>query len=230
VELLLASENPKKRAELVALLAYAGVQVVTPSAVGGLPVVVEDRDTFRGNAEKKATSGATASGLWCLADDSGLEVDALDGLPGVRSARFAGEDADTAANNRLLLERLDGLPPEQRGASFVCTLALARPDGSIALVLAGRVQGRILTEPRGTSGFGYDPLFLFTGDALGDEPGQERTFAELTPVEKGRISHRGRALADLARQLPELWRHEDAGTEQPGTEQTGAADPGGASR
>lgn len=199
--LLIASDNKKKLAELTRLLAPLGLEVVLPSSVGGLPPVAEDQPTFRGNAEKKASSAARASGLWALADDSGLEVEALNGAPGVRSARFAGKHGDDAANNELLLASLAGLPDERRGARFVCVLALARPDGSIALSVDGIAKGRILFAPRGDGDFGYDPLFLFT------EPGFAQTgkgFAELSTEEKSTISHRGRALAELLRRLPEV--------------------------
>jgi XTP/dITP diphosphohydrolase len=199
--LLLASENAKKLAELTRLLAPLGVEVVVPSSVGGLPRVEEDRPTFRGNAEKKASSAARAKGLWSLADDSGLEVDALGGAPGVLSARFAGKHGDDAANNELLLAKLAGLPEARRGARFVCALALARPDGEIVLCIEGIAKGRILFAPRGDGDFGYDPLFLFT------EPGFPQTgkgFAELSIDEKSGISHRGRALAELVRRLRDL--------------------------
>lgn len=198
MRLLLASNNAKKRAELESILAGLGIEVVVPREIGGLPEVDEDQPSFRGNAAKKAASAARASGLWSLADDSGLEVDALGGEPGVRSARFAGFQGDDAANNALLLARLAGLPAERRGARFVCALALARPDGSPALEVEGTARGRILEAPRGSGGFGYDPLFLF------DEPGQPysgRAFAELAPSEKAQVSHRGRALRELARGL-----------------------------
>lgn len=201
MRLLIASDNHKKRVELERLLAPLGCELVTPAAIGGLPEVDEDQPTFAGNAAKKARSGALASGLWTLADDSGLEVEALGGEPGVRSARFAGRHGDDAANNALLLERLAGLPARRRGARFVCALALARPDGSLALEVAGQVRGRILEEARGTGGFGYDPLFLFT-EAGFEETG--RPFGELDPAAKARVSHRGRALALLAQRLPAL--------------------------
>jgi len=199
VRLLVASDNRKKRAELEALLAPLGLELVSPSEVGGLPPVEEDRPTFAGNAAKKAASAARATGLWALADDSGLEVEALGGEPGVRSARFAGRHGDDAANNALLLERLAGLPAERRGARFVCALALARPDGSLALEVEGATRGRILSAPRGGAGFGYDPLFLFTEEGFAETG---RPFAELEPAEKARVSHRGRALRRLAERLP----------------------------
>jgi XTP/dITP diphosphohydrolase len=199
VRLLIASDNAKKRAELERLLAPLGCELLTPASLGGLPAVDEDQATFAGNAAVKARSGALASGLWTLADDSGLEVQALGGAPGVRSARFAGRHGDDAANNALLLEHLAGVPPERRGACFVCALALARPDGSLALEVEGRVTGRILEDARGTGGFGYDPLFLFT-EAGFEETG--RPFGELDPAAKARVSHRGRALRLLADRLP----------------------------
>ena len=203
MKLLIASDNAKKRAELQALLDPLGLQLALPSEIGGLPAVAEDEPTFAGNARLKAVSGARASGLWTLADDSGLEVEALGGEPGVRSARFAGRHGDDQANNALLLERLRAVPPERRGARFVCALALARPDGSLALALEGEARGRILDSPRGAGGFGYDPLFLFS------EPGFEqsgRVFGELAPAEKALVSHRGRALRRLAALLPSVLR------------------------
>lgn len=201
LDLLLASGNPKKLRELAVMLGPHGVNVLKPEDVGGLADVVEDRPSFAGNAAKKASSAALASGHWALADDSGLEVEALGGAPGVLSARFAGVHGDDAANNALLLERLAGLADDARGARFVCALALARPDGTLALELEGTAHGRILHAPRGDGDFGYDPLFLFT------EPGHEATgrgFAELSPAEKAAVSHRGRALRQLAARLPQL--------------------------
>lgn len=198
MRILIASENRKKLAELAALLAPLHVKIVTPAQVGGLPPVDEDGATFAENAAKKATSAARASGLHALADDSGLEVDALGGAPGVRSARFAGAHGDDAANNELLLAKLRDVPAGRRGARFVCALALARPDGSIAVAVEGVARGEILVAPRGERDFGYDPLFLFT------EPGFPQTgrgFAELTPAEKSAVSHRGRAHQRLAAAL-----------------------------
>lgn len=201
MRLLIASDNRKKRAELERLLAPLPCELVLPAEIGGLPPVDEDQPTFAGNAAKKARSGALASGLWCLADDSGLEVAALGGAPGVYSARFAGRHGDDAANNALLLERLAGFPADRRAARFVCVLALARPDGSLALAVEGETSGRILEAERGSGGFGYDPLFLFT-EAGFEETG--RPFGELEPAAKARVSHRGRALRLLAERLPAL--------------------------
>jgi len=198
LKLLVATRNAKKLTELRALLAPLGVVVVSADEIPDLPEVEETGATFAANAAKKAAECAAASGLWALADDSGLEVEALDGAPGIRSARFAGEHGDDAANNALLLELLADVPEERRGASFACALALARPDGRIELALEGRAHGRILRAPRGANGFGYDPLFLFT------EPGHAatgRVFAELSTPEKSAVSHRGRALRALATEL-----------------------------
>lgn len=199
MRLLIATQNRKKLREIELLLAPLGVTLVTPAHVGDLPEVDEDQPTFALNAAKKARSAALASGLWALADDSGLEVEALGGAPGVRSARWAGEPADDARNNEKLLAALSGLPEERRGARFVCAIALARPDGSLALEVTGESRGRILETPRGDGDFGYDPLFLFI------EPGFAQTgrgFAELRPEGKSAVSHRGRALRTLASQLP----------------------------
>jgi XTP/dITP diphosphohydrolase len=201
MRILLATNNANKRDELAPLLDPYGIEIVMPAALGGLPEVVEDRDTFAGNAAKKASSAALAHSMWALADDSGLEVARLGGAPGVRSARFAGEGATDASNNAKLLAELHGCAGAERGARFVCVLALARPDGTIAAEIEGHAHGRILESPRGESGFGYDPLFLFTEedfDACG------RSFAELTREEKARVSHRGRALRELAARLPQL--------------------------
>jgi len=140
MRLLLASQNSKKRAELELLLAPLAIEVVTPDALGGIPPVEEDQPTFALNAAKKAREAALAREMWSLADDSGLVVDALDGAPGVRSARYAGEPPDDARNNAKLLEELAGLPRERRSARFVCALALARPDGTLALEVEGEAR------------------------------------------------------------------------------------------
>ncbi len=198
VKILLASGNLKKLRELGRELAGLDVELVTPADVGGLPHVDEDQPTFRANAAKKARSAAVHASMWALADDSGLEVDALGGAPGVHSARFAGAHGDDAANNALLLERMRGVPDERRGARFVCALALARPEGTLALEVEGVARGRILHEARGTYDFGYDPLFLFNEPGF---PESGRGFAEMEMVEKSRVSHRGRALRELVARL-----------------------------
>jgi len=198
VELLIASGNSKKLAEIELCLSGTDVRVLSPADIGGIPDVEEDAPTFAGNAEKKAISAATASGRWALADDSGLEVDHLDGAPGVHSARFAGEHGDDDANNRRLLADLDGVADAERGARFFCALALARPDGMIEARFEGIARGQILEERRGTGDFGYDPYFLFTEEGF---PQTGRGFAELEPGEKSAVSHRGRALAALREYL-----------------------------
>jgi XTP/dITP diphosphohydrolase len=185
MHILVATRNRHKLDEIRAILNIPGVQLVGADEVSGLPEeVVEDADTFAGNAVKKARELCAASGLWTLADDSGLEVDALGGEPGVRSARYAGEPSNAAANNARLLRALAGVG--NRAARFRCVLALAAPDGRIWTV-DGRCEGRIGLAEAGCGGFGYDPLFIPDGHRL--------TFAELPAAEKNRISHRGAALA-----------------------------------
>ena len=201
VELVLATGNRKKIAELAPALEVLGVRVLAGDAAGVLPEVTEDRPSFAGNAEKKAIAAASATGRWALADDSGLEVDALEGAPGVASARFAGRHGDDAANNALLLERLAGLSAAKRGARFVCALALARPDCTLEGIFEGTARGRILEAPRGGRDFGYDPLFLFTEEGFA---ASGHAFAELEPRLKAEVSHRGRALARLIHHLSQL--------------------------
>lgn len=192
--IVVASANPKKAAELADLLGALDVQVLArPPEV---PDVVEDADTFEGNARLKAVALAAATGEVALADDSGLEVDALGGEPGVRSARYAGESASDADNVALVLaelERLGALDPGARTARFRCVLVLRRPDGT-ELVTSGAVEGNLLDSPRGDGGFGYDPIFV-------PAEGDGRTFAEMRAEEKQAISHRGRALRALAADL-----------------------------
>ncbi|MDE0915567.1 MAG: RdgB/HAM1 family non-canonical purine NTP pyrophosphatase [Planctomycetota bacterium] len=200
-EVLIASGNPKKIREIRGLLAPLSVQVLTSDEVGPLPEVIEDAPTFADNAAKKARETAIATGRWCLADDSGLEVDALDGAPGVFSARFAGKHGDDEANNEKLLSLLEGKPREQRGARFVCALALADPQGEVTAQFEGTAEGLILDAPRGSGDFGYDPLFLFTEEGH-DQTGQG--FAELAPDAKSAISHRGRALQKFIHHLAAL--------------------------
>lgn len=167
--------------------------------------VVEDAPDFAGNAEKKARAWSEKTGTWVLADDSGLCVDHLDGAPGVLSARFSGVDGDGRddANNDRLLDALKDVSDEARGAAFVCSLALVAPDGRVWHV-EGRCEGRIAYEPKGSGGFGYDPLFI------SHEPGQDRTttHGQLAPGEKDAISHRGKALRALRPLLEDLVRGE----------------------
>lgn len=182
--LVLASTNPGKLDELRILLREAGFPPDTIRAVPASFRVEEDGETFEANAVKKAAAAARATGCWALGDDSGLEVRALGGAPGPRSARFAGEPPDDARNNRKLLDAL--ADQADRRARFRCVLALCRPGGGVRTV-EGLCEGVIGRAPRGNNGFGYDPLFL--------PDGHERTFAELPADVKNRISHRARALA-----------------------------------
>ena len=189
-----ASANPAKVAEMEAILGSVGLALEPRPA--GVPDVVEDADTFEGNARLKAIAIAEATGAAALADDTGLEVDALDGAPGVRSARYAGEPSDDAANVRLLLSalaRIGADDPSRRRARFRTVVLLRRPDGS-EVIAEGTVDGAIITEPRGDGGFGYDPVFV-------PDDGDGRTFAQMTSAEKHATSHRGRALRALAEGL-----------------------------
>lgn len=188
---VLASANPAKVVELRRILGERFDLVPRPPQV---PEVVEDADTFEGNARLKAVALVEATGLPALADDSGLEVDALAGEPGVFSARYAGPDATDPQNTARLLDELaDVADPADRTARFRCVLVLRRPDGD-EIVAEGSCEGRIAAGPAGDRGFGYDPVFI-------PEPGDGRTFAELPEDEKNSISHRGRAIAELDRVL-----------------------------
>lgn len=196
ITVVLATSNQGKLLELRELFAGLPIQLVSSRQVLGPDFsVVEDGATFEANAILKATAVCRASGLVALADDSGLEVDALGGRPGVRSARFAHERATDAENNAALLRALAG--ESSPAARFRCVLALASPWRSRVITAEGTCEGRITLEPRGTGGFGYDPLFL-----VDDHPG--RTMAELGEAEKNRISHRARAAAALRPHLAEL--------------------------
>ncbi|RKY59577.1 MAG: non-canonical purine NTP pyrophosphatase [Candidatus Latescibacterota bacterium] len=199
MRLVLATRNEGKAKEIREALSGLEVDLLTLSDFPEVPEVHEDGATFSENAKKKALTVAKFTGLPALADDSGLEVDALGGMPGVRSARFAGEGADDDANNRKLLELLKGLPPERRTARFRCVLALAFPDGEVYTV-EGTCEGLIAEEPAGEGGFGYDPLFLI--------PEEGRTFAQMTREEKNSLSHRGRALRKLREVLHQLIRRD----------------------
>lgn len=186
--LVLATRNKNKVRELGVLLADLGVEVVSLDAYPGLPEIPEEGATFTENAVFKAAQVSRLTGEVALADDSGLEVDALDGRPGVYSARFAGEPASDKANNTKLIAMLEAVPPAQRTARFRCVMALAVPGGEVRTA-EGVSEGLIIPEPRGENGFGYDPLFYV--------PEYDRTFAELPLDVKNRISHRGRALAKV---------------------------------
>ncbi len=187
--LVLGSRNRKKLQELTELLGDLPREFQDLSAYPKAPEVVEDGATFEANARKKGTELAPVLGHWVLAEDSGLVVPALGGRPGVYSARFAGVQGDDEANNNRLLEEMANLTGEQREAYYVCVAALANPQGKVVAVTEGRCSGRIVTERRGASGFGYDPLFLI--------PEYHRTFGELSRWVKHALSHRARALERL---------------------------------
>ena len=203
--LLVATRSPHKLAELRELLAVDRAELVTLDDLGVEGDVDETGMTFEANAGLKARFGARATGLPTLADDSGLEVAALGGGPGVRTRRYAGESATDADNNSKLLAALAGLPPEDRGARYVCVLALALPDdagprgGMPIRVVRGTCRGRIALEPRGSGGFGYDPIF-----EPESEPPGGRTLGLWTAQEKNRISHRGAAARRMTPILREL--------------------------
>ena len=200
MRLILASNNPGKAREFAAALAELNVDL-TPQSLFGVPEAEETGLTFVENALLKARNAALHTGWPALADDSGLVVDALDGAPGIHSARYAGPGADDRANIAKLLAELHGVPAKRRTARFVCVLALLHhPADPTPLICQGSWEGVILTEPRGVNGFGYDPVFF--------APGEQRTAAELDLATKNRLSHRGQALARLRRQVqdePTWW-------------------------
>jgi XTP/dITP diphosphohydrolase len=193
--LVLASRNRKKQREMADLLAPLNITVASVADFPEAPEVEETGATFAENAALKARTVAAALGRWTLADDSGLAVDVLDGAPGVFSARYAGPDATDRDNNEKLLAELRDTPDDKRGAQFICNLAVADPAGNIRLAVEGRCRGRLLREPRGESGFGYDPLFWI--------PEYRKTFAQLALATKSVLSHRARAIHKL---YPELAR------------------------
>jgi XTP/dITP diphosphohydrolase len=196
VRLLLASRNRKKLTELRRILAPAlpDVEVVGLDDVEPYDEVPESGATFEENALIKARAGHVRTGLPTVADDSGLTVDALNGMPGVLSARWAGGHGDDEANLRLVLEQIGHVPDERLGAAFMCAVAYVDPVREV--VTEGRMPGRLVRAPRGTNGFGYDPIFQPTG--------YDRTSAELSVEEKDAISHRGQALRELATRLSDL--------------------------
>ncbi|HOI41740.1 MAG TPA: RdgB/HAM1 family non-canonical purine NTP pyrophosphatase [Elusimicrobiales bacterium] len=182
---VLATFNAHKAAELSVLLRLPGLEFVPLSGFPAAGPVEEDGGTLEENAAKKARAATLATGLWALADDTGLEVRALGGAPGVHSARYAGEGCSFSDNNAKLLRALEGLPAGARSARFRCVMALSSPGGLVETA-EGSLEGFILAAPRGAGGFGYDPLFL--------PAGLDRTLAELTPGEKNELSHRSAAV------------------------------------
>jgi len=193
--LVLSSRNQKKIGEVLELLAPWGIEVVGVDQFPSVGEVEEDGDTFLANASKKATEVARQVNAWVLAEDSGLCVDALNGAPGVVSARYAGTQGNDAANNEKLLQELAAVPTEQRTAYYLCCAVVSDPQGNVQVVSEGRCRGRILREHKGTNGFGYDPLFLV--------PEYHKTFGELPPAVKRHISHRAKAFERL---IPDLVR------------------------
>ena len=198
MQLLFASSNPYKVREVSAIMRDLGFDVIGLDAIGHTgPEPVEDADTFAANARIKAVHYAKVTGRWCLADDSGLAVDALGGKPGVRSARYAGTGETRPerdeANNALLLRELEGVALPKRTARFVCAMSLADPSGTVVAETTGTFEGVITMTPRGDNGFGYDPLF--------ELPQLGCTSAELPPEKKNALSHRGDAARRMAERL-----------------------------
>ena len=195
--IVIATRSEHKLRELRSLLALGEGELITLDDAGVDGEPVEDGKTFEENAAIKAVAGLEATGLPTLADDSGIEVDALGGGPGVRTRRYAGEDATDQENNAKLLGELAGLAPDQRGARYVCVLALAMPGEPLVFV-RGECTGRIASEPRGSGGFGYDPIFEPEGEPVGG-----RTFGQWSADEKNQVSHRARAARAMAPLLAE---------------------------
>ena len=198
MELLIATTNPGKRAEIESILKRYSRWIISLNDLSSYPTVVEDGVTFEENALKKARTLAEFSGRVTLTDDSGLEVDALGGAPGIHSARYSGEEANDIRNIQKLLRALAGVPEDKRTARFVCVLALCAPPafGGGEWLFRGECAGRIAFAPRGENGFGYDPLFWY--------PPLSLTFAELDREAKSRVSHRGRALKEFTAAVASL--------------------------
>ena len=194
MKIIIATHNKHKLQEMSRILSPMGYEVVTDTDLGiELSDVEENGETFLDNARIKSEAGCKESGLPCIADDSGLCVDALGGAPGVYSARYSGVHGDDDGNNRKLLKELEGVPTEKRTAHFACAICVSFPDGS-EVTATGKCEGYIGYEKKGSNGFGYDPLFMVG----------ERSLAEMTAEEKDAISHRGNALKELQKILPIL--------------------------
>lgn len=194
MKIIIATHNKHKLQEMSRILSPMGYEVVTDRDLGiELTDAEENGETFLDNARIKAESGCRESGLPCIADDSGLCVDALGGAPGVFSARYSGVHGDDDGNNRKLLKELEGVPTEKRTAHFACAICVSFPDGS-EITATGKCEGYIGYEKKGENGFGYDPLFMVG----------ERSLAEMTAKEKDAISHRGNALKELQKILPSI--------------------------
>jgi len=198
VKIVVATRNRHKVREIAVLLAEAGlgIEAVTIDEVAPAAELLENEETFEGNALAKARQAAAACGLPAMADDSGIEVDALGGAPGVRSARWAGEPCDDARNNQKMLRELAGVPPAKRTARYRCAAAFVDPGRSVEIVRVGACEGLLVDAPRGHGGFGYDPLFLV--------PSLGQTMAEIDLDTKNRLSHRAAAFRALAQALREI--------------------------
>ena len=192
-KIVLASRNKKKTGEVAELLLPFGFEVVPVTEFAEVAEVIEDGDTFAANAAKKATQVARELGQWVIGEDSGLQVDALKGAPGIYSARFAGEDATDEQNNAKLLTELADVPVAKRGAGYICSVALSNPAGDVKIAVEGTCRGRIIDERQGEGGFGYDPYFLL--------PEYHKTFGQLSALVKRRLSHRARAFSIFIPQL-----------------------------
>lgn len=194
MDFILATNNMKKLSEMQRILSPLGINVVTAKMLGiTLEDVEEDGDTFEANAKIKANAACKATNMPAIADDSGLCVDYLDGAPGIFSARFGGDHGNDELNNDLLLEKLEGVPMEERTAYYVCAICCTFPDGR-EIIVRGECHGHIGFERDGNEGFGYDPLFLVNG----------RAFGRYTAEEKDKISHRGNALRKLTTELENI--------------------------
>ena len=192
---VIATKNKGKLKELQNLLSDFGLEIVSLDEFDEIGEIVEDGDTFFENAMKKARTVAERTGLLAIADDSGLEVDCLNGRPGIYSARFAGENCSDQDNNQKLLSEMKDVPAEKRGAQFRCVIVAYHPDGKWVSA-EGICRGTIGFEPVGDQGFGYDPLFI--------PEGEDRTMAQMTREEKNKISHRGKALQDLKSKIEQI--------------------------
>ncbi len=202
MQVVISTRNKNKLQEISRILGTEGIETVGVEMFPGAPEIEEDGRTFAENAAKKALTIARFTKRLTLADDSGLEVEALAGAPGVYSARYSGENATYETNNQKLLAELAGLPPERRTARFICSVAVADPGGVIGIV-EGEYPGRIIEEPRGSNGFGYDPVFF--------SPEYGKTLAEMDPKVKNRISHRARAF-QKAKELVRKYQKEIRGS------------------
>ncbi len=191
--IILASRNRKKTREVTEILAPAGIAVIPVTDFADVADVDEDGQTFAENAAKKARQVAIHLKRWVIGDDSGLQVDALGGAPGIYSARYSGDGATDERNNQKLVAGLDSVPDDKRGAGYVCSVALSDPQGQIRIACEGTCRGRILRQASGKGGFGYDPYFLI--------PEYHMTFGELSSAVKNRLSHRARAFTELLRRL-----------------------------